>query len=720
MCSMIVTVTFVCTLIITPAIANDICTANALPRVPASQRNLHETFQRTSLLYGLSTIGNEYLIKQECQEQLQLFQLGVRTKMPWAVKMFDASASLEPGFTFGHNFWLGNSEICSAVSRQTHVQISTYLRHQMKPELLTEVAPFNVDFRVLYLRHNSSWQVDAAVIAFASRLHVGLCLPSACTAHEVQQLVQAYLSTDLNAANEFYEMNLQYDYAKDLKLKSTTFRRTSFYLTCFFLATTIALTVAASLLRKSQDLYKANANIRNSRSTNGNVLETTNTSGATIKPHKSELDLNVTSFIACFDFDANWLHVFAPAKAEHTFTALNGLRFGSAICVTVYHYLMFLFHGTRNKVTLYNYQAYVGNVDIFVDIFFTISGFLQAFNHFRNVKLLAVIRQNSLKQNFKLMGLHLFHRYLRLAPLYFLTIGLSDFGSKLLDDISVFHIEHKVYANCEKYWWRNVLLIQNFFDHNDMCGLWTWSLACDMQFSILATVLLFLYVKHPKRTKLCLAALTGTSIAYTYTFGLKLNFDQTIEATFTFLTEIYTHPFARILAYMCGGIAGWYFVVQKPTEWHFTKQIKHFFDYLVALVFFGCIFMPTNHNFSVFTSTTILLLERFIFTATSCILILSNAHGRMRWFFRFFETIFFQKFNRVAYAMFLINPIVVFALPGFSRSNLYANPLSLFAEFIGLLVILVLLSTLLTLLFDIPYQNLSRLLIQYQMRKKVD
>uniref|UniRef100_A0A034VG91 Nose resistant to fluoxetine protein 6 n=1 Tax=Bactrocera dorsalis TaxID=27457 RepID=A0A034VG91_BACDO len=718
MFTMTVNLIIACTLI-KLIVASEICDAGVQPEAPASRQALDQTVQRTSPLYGLSAISNEYLIRTQCHEHLQLFRDGVRQKLPWALKMFDASASLEPGFTFGNNFWLGNIDVCNAVDQPLTPHMSSHLPHNMKVELLTSVAPFNVDFRIIYLRHNSSWQADPVVIAFATRVHVGLCVPSSCAEHEIRSLMETYLASDLFVGNALYDMNLQYDYAKDLKLTAATFRRTSFYLCCLFIATTIGLTIAAGMTRSP-------AAEENNNNTKDAVEEQepseTTAEGITASEKlllEKQQPIGVSSFIACYDIQANWQHIFKPSKAGHTFAALNGIRFYSAGCVTVYHYLMFLFNGTRNKWTLFNYQVHVGNVDVFVDIFFTISGFLQSYNHFRNVRMLEVIRRNNLKQNLVFIGLHIFHRCLRLAPLYFLTIGIADFGAQLIDEVSMYHSEHKMNVNCEKYWWRNVFFIQNFYDHNDMCGLWTWSLACDVQFAVLATVLLFLYVKDPKRTKLCLAALAVASVVYTYIYGLKLNFDGSLESTFVFLTEIYIHPLARILAYISGGIAGWFFVEQKHLPFTVGKKTQQFMSYLITLVFFGCIFKPPFQTLSPFTSTTILLLERIIFTLTCSILIVANAHGCMRWFFCLFETVLFQKFHRVVYAMFLLNPLITYALPGFSQSNLYANLLSMAAEFIGILVVLVIVATVFTLLFEIPYQNISRLLIIHQIKKKL-
>lgn len=167
------------------------------------------------------------------------------------------------------------------------------------------------------------------------------------------------------------------------------------------------------------------------------------------------------------------------------------------------------------------------------------------------------------------------------------------------------------------------------------------------------------------------------SILYTYIYGLKLDFDGSLESMIALATEIYMNPLARILAYISGCIAGWFFVEQKHLAFSVGKKTQQVISYLVVLVFFGCIFKPPIQTTSAFTSTSILLLERILFTLASSFLIVCNAHGHMRWFFRIFETACFQKFSKVVYAMFLFNPLVTFALTTFSQSNLYANPLSM-------------------------------------------
>lgn len=64
-----------------------------------------------------------------------------------------------------------------------------------------------------------------------------------------------------------------------------------------------------------------------------------------------------------------------------------------------------------------------------------------------------------------------------------------------LVDTSVFWVTDRYDITCNKYWWRNMFYIQNLFHVDDLCVTWSWSLACEMQFFVLFTVLLFIYAK---------------------------------------------------------------------------------------------------------------------------------------------------------------------------------------------------------------------------------
>lgn len=56
-------------------------------------------------------------------------------------------------------------------------------------------------------------------------------------------------------------------------------------------------------------------------------------------------------------------------------------------------------------------------------------------------------------------------------------------------------IETLIEISFRRFWWRNILYVSNLSSADKMCVSWTWSLACDMQFFMITTLILFVYVK---------------------------------------------------------------------------------------------------------------------------------------------------------------------------------------------------------------------------------
>lgn len=79
--------------------------------------------------------------------------------------------------------------------------------------------------------------------------------------------------------------------------------------------------------------------------------------------------------------------------------------------------------------------------------------------------------------------------------MYLFVIGCVEFITSRMVEISPFWIHDRNDIKCSKYWWRNILYIHNLFSMDDMCVNWSWSMACEMQFFILSSILLFIYAK---------------------------------------------------------------------------------------------------------------------------------------------------------------------------------------------------------------------------------
>lgn len=74
--------------------------------------------------------------------------------------MIDSSASSQPGFVWGNNFWLGSIKGCESAQAPKRITLSERFNRNMKSGLLTAKSPFDVDYRMIYAKHNSPWQIQ--------------------------------------------------------------------------------------------------------------------------------------------------------------------------------------------------------------------------------------------------------------------------------------------------------------------------------------------------------------------------------------------------------------------------------------------------------------------------------------------------------------------------------------------------------------------------------
>ncbi|XP_002007074.2 nose resistant to fluoxetine protein 6 [Drosophila mojavensis] len=661
---------------------------------------------RTSVIFGLTKVVNASQVNAQCKAHLRQVQRGILSKQPWAMKVLDASGTKPSGFVYGQNYWLGSREACKGVQRPVGITLSKNFDRVMHQGLITQLAPFDMDYRVLYLRHNSPWQVEIKLMS-EQIIHIGLCLPSSCSSSEVQHLAAEYVGRGMFAESDIYDIRPEVLYMKDLQLSESFYQRTSFRLLVSCVLITGALMLCAQQLLAVKKLPSSGEDLG-------------------LAPAESELWRALHSLlrlqrlrqlVSCYDVPANWSRIFAIRESTpQEIPIMNGLRSVCAIWIMIFHVVWFMYFTVHNKIVLISYaeQAffqYVSSAPLLVDVFFTISGFLQTYNFLRNSAQLEAVRQNGWQQNLKLFGKLLFHRYLRLGPLYLVVMALVDLVYAYIGDTSVYHINERFDEMCSSHWWRNLLFIQNLFDHRDMCANWSWSLACEMQFFILANVLLFLYAKHPRLTKTLVATALLSTIAWTYGIGVRIKFQLSFDAAFATGTEIYTSPFVRVLPYILGAITAWSLLELRP-QLMMGELRERCSWHLALLVFFACIYSTIRRDLGPLLAISLFVLGRLSFSLSVCWMIVGSAQGRGVWWSRLLEAKGFQHLSRLSYAIYLLNPLVIAFFYSLTNASTHADPFMLCVVTCGFAVIVYLTSILFSLAFELPYSNLSSILLR--------
>ncbi|XP_030569344.1 nose resistant to fluoxetine protein 6 [Drosophila novamexicana] len=634
----------------------------------AAQAELVDGLESGSLLLDLTQLaaGNATLETTTCVEQLRALHNAWQQGHSWALKAFDASGSGYHNFMLGNSFWLGNRWTCRALNEQLLLEFT-----QRQEQLLRQGAPFAHDYRAVYLRANSPWQLALAVKE-PPLLHIGLCVPRSCDPPQLEQLLRQSLRH-----LERLELRTELVYTKLPEASGNYFARPAFRW--------LLLLLAASLLLL--------------------LLGRSRWAGT-------------SRFVACFDVANNWRRLWQLPAAGHTteIAVINGLRVCSAGVLLGVHVVWYQFFSVNHSAQLAAKLTELAYLTAALEVFFVVSGFLTVSNFLRNDALQRSIASDTLGGNVRRFGRQLAQRYLRLAPLQLLVMLLSVLSFGYHREMSVFHLIEPLDELCERHWWRNLLFVQNLYPNKEMCCNWTWSLGCDMQFHIMAMLLLYMHTRYPQLVRRLVLMLLLANVLYTVLLQIVLDVPTTFEALYGIGDWLYTNPLVRMLAYLIGGIYGYAHArgLVEPFVALFPNKLAKC-ALAGVVVWLASRLQVLQLASPALVGCGYVLLRGGISTATAhliwCSFRIDGSTRVTRWLVHFLELDWFQRLNRLSYALYLLNPLIILNLYYSLSDAMPADVGLLIYLCVAHLVIVLVFSVPLTLFFELPFHRLSNLLL---------
>jgi len=255
----------------------------------------------------------------------------------------------------------------------------------------------------------------------------------------------------------------------------------------------------------------------------------------------------------------NGKKILSLAPATDNVGCINGIRFLSLTWVILGHVFAFFLAGVSNPIYPYTtvikrvtFQPIV-NGTFSVDSFFVLSGLLTSYLFFkRNGE-----KPETTKQRIKTVASMYLHRYLRLTPALGVLMGFSMFLPVYMTPFA--YKSGSLNNTCDKYWWYNILYINNFKKDAGACVGHVWYLANDMQFFLLAP--LFLYAFKQNRILGFVVSALFWLAGIASTLGITINgkagiLINDLGDTDTF-NDIYIKPYTRFGPYIIGLVAGY-------------------------------------------------------------------------------------------------------------------------------------------------------------------
>ena len=545
------------------------------------------------------------------------------------------------------------------------------------------------------LRIVSIAQTPPAVLA---QFTLGMCLPQECSKRDIEIVVN-----DTNVVLSFLRDRQIFFYMNKLETDCRGERNPPFNAGAIIMIFISSLFALMAVLGTATDwllkltVVKKVATGPEQFSVNQDSEKTHLLGGTVARTEKKHPKFKFYDFITAFSLYKTVPTILATKQPPSAITSINGIRVISMFWVILCHTHLWVFTsaGVKNTTKMigvasrFSFQVII-NGFFSVDSFFFLSGLLVAYLTLRDL--------NRRRGRFPAL-MYYIHRYLRITPTYafvlffqwFLTVHLTD-GPLF---ISRYGPGSPPYETCNQYWWTNLLYINNFYPWKlaEECMGWTWYLANDMQFYIVAPLMVvMLYYSLPLGLMSVGIFLFGSfiatgSIAGYYEFYANTFYPLFAGSNETFVTmstdELYTKPYGRISPYLVGIVLGYLFY--RKAQIPFTKSINWiFYLCLWILAIFFCTstlygFYGTwhGHPFNLAENVVYYIFSRFTWALGLALLVFICHNGYGGVVNSFLSMNFWVPLSRLTFNAYLVHPIILTVIFSSVREPLHYTDITM-------------------------------------------
>ena len=415
--------------------------------------------------------------------------------------------------------------------------------------------------------------------------------------------------------------------------------------------------------------------------------------------------------------------IMSTRQPASTITSINGIRVISMLWIILGHTYSFelefdstaaMFETTAKR---FLFQL-VDNFNYSVDSFYVLSGLLLSF--------LTIKEMERHQGKFPFMSFYI-HRLLRLSPANYL-IMFSSF--KVLPHVGSGPLWiFREINNCEKYWWTNILYINNFYPTSfyDTCYTITWYLSTLMQLFIISPIFLLLLYNFWKIGLATIAGTMFTSFAIIGTLAGIENYNanpfQAVMALQSSESTIYEKPYCRINAYLIGMVLG--FVLYKNWKVDSPLWILICFYSVMWIIAVSCLFVVfgqyetwNGHPFTKTENVMFFMFSRTVFSFGIALMIYACHNGFGGVVNKFLSWSFWIPLSRLSFMVYLCHPIVIYLMFRTLRSKLIYTDWLLIVLFAAAVMLSYCMALVLAVTVEYPIANVENAVYKFTGTKR--
>ncbi|CAH2001190.1 unnamed protein product [Acanthoscelides obtectus] len=538
--------------------------------------NFSEKLKGWQPLYGIGRLGREAL-DTKCRKELQQLVEAIENKKVWALKALDASGTPEPGFFYGNNLWIGSHFQCVDISNRKPFEVNKNVPHAAPTPY--DYPPFQMAFAMVYARHNSTLQQHTQLPSEWT-VQLGLCIPKSCSSDDLKHLSKKYFSEDSLEFQDIYKVKLDVLDVKKLREDAGwVFMSPKTIIFLVILIITLLLCIVGTILdvrrhNKEKNLISGH----NAGITMNEKCVTTNITTVELVPPGLDSELSnrepssLEKILVCFSVYTNTKNLMKTKLASDSIGCIHGLRFLGMLWVIAVHSIFYQVDFFKDpavgfRVSEQFFSQVFSNSSYCVDTYLVISGFLVGYLYYKAKNPHAEMKKkiNYMGKINEFFQMYI-NRYLRLTPPYIILIIFAEYiytYYKYSSSLTSFEKQDQL---CEKYWWRNLLYINNLYPRSEMCLSWSWYLSLDTQAFMVAIALLILSTVVFKIAAAFTILLVLVNIVSVSMKTYSIGYIPTMDEQFAQLDAIYDLPWHRIGPYLVGVITAYFLKVRLQNK----------------------------------------------------------------------------------------------------------------------------------------------------------
>ncbi|KAK1137956.1 hypothetical protein K0M31_002448 [Melipona bicolor] len=625
----------------------------------------------------------------ECQQHGKIFLRQLRGYKLWALQMLDSSAKVPSGILRGNVNQFGDFDECLGVMAHVKLNEKT-IRVQGKYCLASiDLYPSHPDMKLpvnmmqarSFIR-GSMYDPGHFIPKFTT-VNWALCLPAACSAEDARTVVEQALDDYNSTAGITFMVDVNPNMCY-VKQKSRSYSKETIGV-LYFYAMVVCL-VAVATMRDYLVVSEGK----------GNYSE---------------------RIIMSFSLRRTCRSLFREGSSGADITCIHGIRALNTIVLYIAHQVIIISRlPFANRIEFTEVanspiSSVIRTSIVYTDAFLLLSGVLTAFNMAREFTTRGEIR----------WFCRFIARYIRLTPALLAVVFWYAFVMEHIGTGPQWNSLIIPNAElCKSNAWTNLLYIQNFFPFEEMCATHTHQLALDMQLSLLAPMLVFFLECRPIIGILVIVffVLLSATLRYVATMSNYLSIvvfhGMSVKHLYRTANLVYALPLHRATPYVFGVGLG---VLLRHTGKELRiHKVLVILGWLVAMALGSWALLSPWHLarrdyvYDAEEATSYNVISPILSALALCWLIFAcyTNHGGI--LNRFLSNYWLLVFSRISYAIYLTQFAVFFYNVGTTR---YSSEFQIYTSVSALeAAAVVIVSTILTLFFDLPMQDIRNVLME--------